>query len=672
MKKIIIVIVSIILITVFPNLLIADNVNHDRRNQEMYSFVDNIEIDHLRGGFGVSAVIRNSGEVEVSHVGWSIDFGSLARFGNYSSGTVSRVSAGEKVIIRSGFVFGIGFGYVKVVVGDFSILQNCFMIGPFVFLRHGSGNIIKNPDMIVYFRDTDQRTLDPAEAYDSASTDVINNIYDRLVTFRGNDTKAIYPSLATNWSVESDQLAWTFYLRQGVKFSNGNIFNATDVKYSFDRVLIMNSPDSGVAWILSQCMDLNSTTIIDPYTIQFTLTHPYGGFLALLACTVASIVDRETVEAHGGVIPDTDNIWMQENAVGTGPYMVEENDSLSVILLTKNPSYWGGWNGNHIDKVLCKTTPDLDKRITAIINGNTDITDVPSENLNDIRNKTGVEIFQAPSYDVTLGLFDCASDNTFMADKNVRRALCYAFDYQSAIDSAFNGYLNRLPGCIPIGMPYDETQNNGQPYYNYNLSTAAQILDDAGFVRNYLIHGILYRFNGTSIRIFYNIGNSGREKMAFRFHTALNEIGILSSVIAEEWPQYLNLIYRTNEWEIAFLGWMPDYNDPDDYIAPLVGSAAIGGDTFNTDWENATVDQLILTGKYNIDPHIRSDAYTEAFHIYINDPSLLFIGQNMFARPLRDWLLNYSYNPVPGYELNFYNCYKASLDPMKDFTFKER
>lgn len=123
---------------------------------------------------------------------------------------------------------------------------------------------IKNPTTYVRYDIGEPKTLDPAEAYDSASTDMVNNIYDRLVTYKGNDTKTIYPSLATNWSVESDQITWTFHLRQGVKFSNGDTFNATDVKYSFDRVLIVNSPDSGVAWILSQCMNVTSTTVIDP------------------------------------------------------------------------------------------------------------------------------------------------------------------------------------------------------------------------------------------------------------------------------------------------------------------------------------------------------------------------------------------------------------------------
>ena len=521
----------------------------------------------------------------------------------------------------------------------------------------GGKPAIKNPTTYVRYDIGEPKTLDPAEAYDSASTDMVNNIYDRLVTYKGNDTKTIHPSLATNWSVAEDQLTWTFHLRQGVKFSNGDAFDANDVKYSFDRVLIVNSPDSGVAWILSQCMNKNSTTVVDPNTIQIKLTNTYGGFLALLAFTVASIVDQEYVEANGGVVADTDNTWMKENPIGTGPYKLDHWTHNSEIVLNQNPTYWGGWAGNHVQTVVVKSADEASTRILALENGDADFAYIPYENLVDIRNKTGVLIFQAPSYDVVLGLFDTVSSNPIMANKNVRKALSYAFDYQSAIDDAYSGNLYRLPGCIPKGMPYYETQNNGVPKYNFNLQQAAEILNQSGYLRNYNFKGNMYRFNNTAIRIFYNSGNAERQKMALSFQQNLAKLGINSVVSTEGWPQYLQRMYHSIEWDFMFLGWMPDYNDPDDYIAPFVGSAAIGGDTFHTGYANATVDALLLKGKYNVSSQVRSDAYAAAFNIYINDPSLIYIGQNTYTRGMRDWLQGYSYNPV--LEYYYYNYYKA-------------
>ncbi|RLF26563.1 MAG: hypothetical protein DRN05_06830, partial [Thermoplasmata archaeon] len=98
---------------------------------------------------------------------------------------------------------------------------------------------VKNQDTIVKYTIGDARSLDPADAYDDFSWEIINNVYDRLVTYHGADTTKFYPQLATEWSVSDDGKTWTFHLRKGVKFSNGNDFTADDVVYSFDRVLIM-------------------------------------------------------------------------------------------------------------------------------------------------------------------------------------------------------------------------------------------------------------------------------------------------------------------------------------------------------------------------------------------------------------------------------------------------
>ena len=518
---------------------------------------------------------------------------------------------------------------------------------------------IKNPLTYVRYDIGEPRTLDPAEAYDSASTDIVSNVYDTLVTYKGNDSETIYPSLATDWTAPTTgSTKWTFNLRQGVKFSNGNAFTADDVKYSFDRVLIMNSPDSGVAWILSQCMDTDSVKVINDYKVEINLTQSYGGYLALLAFTVASIVDKETVEANGGVVADTDNEWMKENAVGTGPYMLDHWTHTSEIVLKKNGLYWGGWEGNHVDTVVIKTADEPSTRILALENGDADFAYIPLENLVDIEGKTGVEIVNLPCYNVVTGIFNTLSENTFMADPNVRRALSYAFNYQSAIDDAYDGYLEPLPGAIPKGMPYYNTQNNGIPVYSYDPQKASQILNDSGYKQDYLFKGKYYRFNNTAIRIWYNSGNAERQKMALSFQTELTKLGINSVVSTEGWPQYLNRMYNTIEWDFMFLGWMPDYNDPDDYIAPFVGSADNGGDTFNSGWANATVDEMINLGKYSVDPTVRSNAYKTAFDIYIQDPSLIYIGQNLYIRGMRTWLQGYTYNPVLEYQ--YYPLHKAN------------
>jgi peptide/nickel transport system substrate-binding protein len=517
---------------------------------------------------------------------------------------------------------------------------------------------IKNPNTIVRYDIGDAKTLDPADCYDTASSEPIFQIYETLVTYKGNDTKTFYPCLATDWTVSNDSLTWTFNLRHNVKFSNGNDFTAEDVKYSFDRVLIMGAPESGVDWIFAQCMDTNSTIVLDDYTIEIKLTEPYGGFLALLPYTIGAIVDKDYVEAHGGVVAGTENAWMKEHPMGTGPYMLDHWTRATELVLIRNPTYWGGWDGNHPEKVVIKYADEPATRILALKNGDADFAYIPYANLEDVIGENGIIVHPFNSYDVTLCAINTkATNNVYLADGEVRKALSYAFDYTTAIENAYNGYASRLPGAIPKGMPYYDTQNNGQPYYNYDLTMAEQILDNAGYMRDYDLSGTLYRFNGTTIRLFYNAGNSEREKMAMMLRSSLDEIGILSSIIAEGWPQLLHRMYTTDDWDMMFIGWGPDYNDPDDYIAPFVGSADIGQDTYNTGWKNETVDEKILEGKYSADSAVREAAYKAAYDIYIQEPSFIFINQRQYIQPWRDWVQNYSYNPVR--EWYFYDYYKA-------------
>jgi len=517
---------------------------------------------------------------------------------------------------------------------------------------------IKLPDTIVRYDIGDAKTLDPADCYDTGSSEPIFQIYDTLVTYRGNDTLTFYPCLATDWTVSNDSLTWTFNLRHNVKFSNGNDFTADDVKYSFDRVLTMAAPESGVDWILSQCMDTNSTTVIGDYTVQIKLTQAYGGFLALMPYTVAAIVDKDYVEANGGVVAGVENEWMKLNPMGTGPYMLDHWTRATELVLNKNPNYWGGWEGKHVDKVVLKYADEAATRILALKNGDADMVYIPYANLNDVKDEKGVVVHPFDSYDIIMCVMNTkASNNQYLADGQVRKALSYAFDYDTAIETAYNGFASRLAGAIPKGMPFYDTQNNGQPLYNFNLTMTEQILDNAGYTKSYDFKGTLYRFNGTTIRIFYNAGNAEREMMAIMFRTALDEIGILSSVIAEGWPQLLHRMYTTDDYDLMFIGWGPDYNDPDDYIFPFIASADVSGDTYNTGYKNETVDENLIKAKYSADPVVRAAAYKAAYDIYIQEPPFIFLQQRQYIRPWRDWVQGYSYNPVR--EWYFYDYYKA-------------
>ncbi len=506
----------------------------------------------------------------------------------------------------------------------------------------------------------DPQTLDPAEAYDTASGVVIQNVYDRLVTYHGSDTQTIYPDLATNWTVDSSGKVWTFHLRKGVKFSNGDPCDAQAVKFSFDRVLIIGSPQTGVSWILSQFMySYNKTTgkwnspdgessvrVIDNNTVQFKLREAYGGFLPAIAFTVASIVDPKVVNAHGGVQPGQDNDWMSQNMVGTGPYKFVEWKHNAYIKLEYNPDYWGGWEGKHFQYIMIKNIPEVATREQELLRGDADMAYIPINHLTDVEGKSGVTVNKGGlTYDVDMIEMNCRptyeNKTNPLNSKLVRQAISYAIDYNTLLKDIYKGYAIQMQGPIPKGMP---GHDDNLFMYHHDPQKAKELLKEAGYA------------NGFTVTLIYNQGNDVRAHIAQIVKEDLADVGVAVQIQELAWPTLLDKMDR-GDYSMIIVGWAPDYNDPDDYAFPFLASYQIGGDTYRTGWHNATVDKLLMEAKYEVDQNKRAELYKEVQQIAMQDPAFIYLAQWKHVAVYRSWLQGYYFNPVM--MLDFYHLYKG-------------
>ena len=175
------------------------------------------------------------------------------------------------------------------------------------------GSDSKSPDPKVYTTVSigDPRTLDPAEAYDSASGGVLSNTYETLVFYDRDKEDELIPILATevpsssNGGISPDGLTYTFNIRQGVTFHDGSEMTAEDVVFSINRLLVMGL---GPSWMYSELLDtaddngdgiVDSITQIDQFTVQFQLKEAAPRFLAIMAYTAGSIVSKDWVSSKG-------------------------------------------------------------------------------------------------------------------------------------------------------------------------------------------------------------------------------------------------------------------------------------------------------------------------------------------------------------------------------------
>ena len=403
----------------------------------------------------------------------------------------------------------------------------------------GTNNPCEMTDMTIGEADTH----DPADAYDSASGDVISNVYDTLYRYEGDGDggSIIVPRLATGHSVSADGLTYTFDLRDDVYFSNGDHMTSTDAVYSWCRVIGMGAPSSGVNWILTQSFDCNDAdgnhddwggerlNVIDDYSFSVEIYDPSAAFVATIAYTVGSVINSALCEANRVIVEDDVNTtdvdessddfcheFMDEAQVGAGTnaYMVSQWARGTRLVMEPNWMYWEESDFN-INRVVVDLVEETQTRVLALQDGEVDRAYIPSaqktefcNNMEDLPNANGKDGFRCtyrqtysvvnvpynfkPKADMADGEadyiknHDCNNNGTndcnVLSISAVRQALSYTLDYDTIHTEAYKGELIPIYGPIPTGFPYDDTQYE---VFTYDLAYAETILDDAGFIRQY-------------------------------------------------------------------------------------------------------------------------------------------------------------------------------------------
>jgi len=575
-----------------------------------------------------------------------------------------------------------------------------------------------NPCEVVLMSIGDASTIDPHDAYDSASGDVIEQVYDTLYRYAGDGTgnAIIEPRLATGYSMSADGKTYTFTLRDDVYFSNGDKMEASDVVYSWCRVLGYGSPDSHVGWILEQSFDCNdaqgdhndsggeSFTVHSATSFSVTLFDQSSAFISTIAYTVGAVINADLCEANRVVELDAEgNVtsddycheWMDEGPMGAGTnaYTVQSWVREDRLVLVPNWMYWEGGDFN-VNRVTTSIVTEASTRLLAFTDGEVDFGGINIEHLPNfcyiddngngmfdageddalddkpnVASKDGYICVYRETFTTTLSVFnlhpksldagedtsntdansslvlnhDCDGDGTndcnVMETGALRAAISYAFDYDTHRRDTYDNSLAPQYGPIPTGFLYADTQSET---FTYDLTYAEQLLEDAGFIRQYECASLSQDGAPTVVaeadrtgdecrlpnvlRVMANEGNDYRIAMAGQLSEALGTIGVATAGDAKPWAEYLTMYY-TRTWDIRFSGWAPDYLDPDNYWSPFAGGHSIGGDAYGSGYENADVNAALMIGRTSQDDDTRRAAYEDAFAAWILDPNMIIIGQ---------------------------------------------
>jgi peptide/nickel transport system substrate-binding protein len=516
------------------------------------------------------------------------------------------------------------------------------------------------------------QTLDPAVDYETSGGEILQNVYETLVWYNGSSASNLTGMLATvvpsvaNGGISPDGLNYTFHLRQGVYFHDGNLMTSADVKYSIQRLLEINDP-SGPAWILGQVLIPNygheayanqsqinaAITTPDNYTVVFHLISPYPAFLYCMAFTEASVVSMKYVEAHGGIVPGQDNAWMEDHECGTGPYELVTWASNQYILLERNNNYWR--SPAAIQYVIIKDVANVGTREMLLENGDADTAYIPIQNEADVSNISTLRIVQGmATFNIdflglnekinTTGSLPIGVPSTFFADKNIRLAFANAFNYSNYLSVALLGSAVEPNGPIPAGML---DYNASIPKFNYDLVAAADYLKNATNPNG----GGSYADTGFSVDLYYNSGNTARQYACDLLATGLQALktnGLINGTItvtvtALDWPTFLGA-EQTGQLPAYYLGWAPDYADPADYVGPFIESSGTFGSIVGLNDTNLTT--LAMNAATELNSTLRAEMYSNISMQVYHNCYYIWTDQQTVFHVERTWVTGYEFNPM--------------------------
>ena len=395
--------------------------------------------------------------------------------------------------------------------------------------------------------------FNPYYSTDTASGDIEGFLYNGLVTV---DQK-LQPvgDLAKSWEVSSDGLTYTFHLKDGVKWSDGQPFTADDVVFSYN---IPRSKDyTGPR--ASSFDKIKDVKAVDPQTVVVTLSQKYAPFLTDTAGY--GILPKHILKD----VPIKDlgkNDFNTKTPVGTGPYKFVEWKDGQYVKLEKNSTYFEG--APHIDTVTYKIVPDANALLTQFQAGDVDYLDLQSTDL-----ATGKQLEQQGKAKIltTLALdynyIGYNEQNPLFKDKKVRQALTMALDRQKMIDAVTNGdgKVADTPGSPLESWAF----NPDVPKFNYNVEEAKKLLAEAGWKPGK--DGILEKDGKKfSFELKTNQGNAEREQIAQVAQQMWKAIGVDAKPKIQEWSAFIKDVTAPNwNYDACILGWAlgidPDPSD---------------------------------------------------------------------------------------------------------------
>ena len=466
-------------------------------------------------------------------------------------------------------------------------------------------------------------------------------IFNRLVEFE-RGTTSIGPALAESWEVSQDGLAYTFKLRQGVKFQATENFtpsrdlNADDVVWSFERQLKPDHPYHSVSGGSYEYFNgmgmpdlLESIEKVDDHTVRFRLSKPEAPFIANMGMDFASILSAEYAEQmQAAGTPEKVDL----EPVGTGPFQLVAYQKDAVIRYKAHPEYWAG--KAPIDDLIFAITPDPSVRYQKLKAGECHVMPYPNPaDLEAMSNEADINLMQQEGLNVGYLAFN--TTKAPYTDKKVRQALNMAINKQAIIDVVFQGAGKSAKNPIP---PTIWSYNEATADYPYDPDKAKAMLAEAG------VSGLKTNIWAMPVQRPYN---PNARRMAELIQADWAKVGVEAEIVTFEWGEYLKRS-KEGEHETVLLGWTGDNGDPDNFLYVLLSCDAASGAN-RARWCYKPFDDLLRQAKQISDVSERTKLYEEAQMIFKEEAPWVTIAHSVVFKPVRNEVVDFRIDPFGGH-----------------------
>ncbi|QTG82606.1 ABC transporter substrate-binding protein [Arthrobacter crystallopoietes] len=365
---------------------------------------------------------------------------------------------------------------------------------------------------------------------------LMSNVYEGLVEI--DQDGEIQPLLAESWELSEDRKTYTFKLREGAKFSNGEAFTAEDVKFSIERV----QSDAWVSSLKAKMDVVDFVEVVSDTEVAVTLKQPSNAWLFDMGTLVGAMFDPSGVDD------------LANTAIGTGPYAIEAWNRGQSIELAARDDYWGEKPG--VETASLRYFADAVATTNALQSGDVDV----------VYNMQAPELLSSFESDDKFQVLEGTSNGEIVLSMNnneapfddvrVRQAVMHAIDRQAVVDTAWNGYGTVVGGPVPPTDPYYEDLND---VYPYDPAKAKELLKEAGAENLNITFTVPTRPYATAVSEIVV--------------SQLAEVGINAKIESSEFPAvWLDEVFTKQDYQMSVVlavegrDVLSMFNNPDYYL----------------------------------------------------------------------------------------------------------